>query len=350
MPISPYSPIFTLTRGETVESIHFGGIAVVNEQGRLVASYGDPETVTFLRSTAKPFQALPFIEAGGAEFFDLSLQEIALICASHAGTDEHFAVLQPLQAKTGVGEGDLHCGIHPPYDKETAEAMRKRGEEPTPNRHNCSGKHTGMLAFCRMKAWPLEEYLDPDHPVQQAILQTFAEMCALPIDRVATGVDGCSAPNFAVPLYNAALSYARLCAPGEFVEHRAVACRTITRAMAAYPGMIAGPNRFDTCLMETAAGRIVAKGGAEGYQGIGLLPGAIGAGSGALGIAVKIADGDPKGRARPAVTLEMLRQLGALNEEELAELAQFGPRTPVHNWRDLVVGEARPFFELTRHA
>ncbi len=350
MPTSPYRPVYTLIRGETVESIHFGAIAVVAAGGGLIASYGEPQTVTFLRSTAKPFQALPFIEAGGPEHFDLTAKEIALICASHSGTDEHFGVLQGLQAKTGVSEGDLLCGVHMPYDQATAEALRKRGEEPSPNRHNCSGKHTGMLAFCRMKGWPLDTYLDRDHPVQQVILRTLAEMSSLPIEQVALGTDGCSAPNFALPLYNAALSYARLCQPDEFSMERASACQTITKAMTSHSRMVAGPDRFDTRLMEVAEGRIVAKGGAEGYQGLGILPGTLSSGSPAVGIAIKISDGDSKGRARAAVTLETLRQLGALHEDELAQLKNYGPYSPVHNWRDLVVGAAHPSFELERHS
>jgi L-asparaginase II len=345
----PYSPIFELTRGETVESIHYGSIAVVDASGRLVAEYGNPYTVTFLRSTAKPFQALPFIEHGGHERYGLPPREIALICASHSGTDEHVAVVQAIQSKTGVTEADLLCGVHPPYHEATAEAMRQRHESPTPNRHNCSGKHTGMAAFARLEGLSVENYIDPGHPIQREILNTFAEMCSLSVGQVALGTDGCSAPNFAVPLYNAALAYARLCDPdaGEVAPPaRATACRTITTAMSTNPDMVGGPGRFDTRLMEVAQGRIVSKGGAEGYQGIGLLPGAIGPNSPALGIALKISDGDLKNRARPAVALEVLRQLGALTPNEMGVLAEFGPAFPIYNWRKLTVGQARPSFEL----
>lgn len=352
-----YSQIFELARGSTVESIHYGAIAVVDVYGKLVAWYGDPKTVTFLRSTAKPFQALPFIQHGGHDVYHLTPREIALICASHSGTDEHVAVVQGIQMKAGVSEADLLCGVHPSSHEPTAEAMRERKEQPTPNRHNCSGKHTGMLAYTRMLDLPehLEagslDYIDPQHPVQQEILHTFAEMCNLPIDQVAKGIDGCSAPNFAVPLRSAALAYARLCDPETGDVHpaeRAAACQTITSAMMTNPDMVAGPGRFDTRLMEVGQSRIVAKGGAEGYQGVGLIPGALGPGSPAMGIALKISDGDLKSRARPAVTLEVLRQLGALSSSELGLLSEFGPTSPVHNWRKLVVGQARPSFELER--
>lgn len=356
----PYLPIFELTRGTIVESIHYGAIAVMDSSGCLIASYGNPQTTTYLRSSAKPFQALPFIEQGGQELYGLSQAEIALICASHTGTDEHLEVLVRLQQKTGVSEADLLCGIHPPIDRQAEQALRERGEKPTPNRHNCSGKHTGMLAFARMLGAPTQNYLDPEHPVQQAILQALAEMSGLRVDEIFVGIDGCSAPNFAVPLSNAALAVARLCDPEHaqpaLAATRKVACHKIFQAMTTYPVMVGGPTSFDTHLMSTAQGSVVSKGGAEGYQILGILPGAIAPDSPALGIAIKISDGDLKshsravgdarGQVRPAVALETLRQLGALSPQMLASLSEYGPSFPLHNWRKLLVGEARPRFQL----
>ena len=341
-----YVPLYELTRGGVVESTHFGAVAVVDTQGRLVAHHGDPQAVAFLRSTAKPFQALPFLEAGGASTFGLTPAHIALICASHLGTDAHVATLREIQAKTGVMEGDLMCGVHPPYHRPTAEALRERGEAPTPNRHNCSGKHTGMLAFARLKGWPLASYLEPDHPVQQHILEAFAAMCDLPPENVVVGTDGCSAPNFAVPLYNAARAYARLCDPRELPPDRAAACQAVTGAMRAHPEMVQGPGGFDTRLMQVCAGHLVAKGGAEGYYGLGIFPDARGSPWGALGVAIKVSDGDLKSRVRPGVVLEILRQLGVLEEQDQEQLADFGPVRPVLNWRKIQVGVARPCFEL----
>lgn len=341
-----YLPIFQLSRGDIVESIHFGSLVVVDTQGKILAQHGNPNLVTYLRSTAKPFQALPFIERGGQVTFDLLPSEVALLCASHSGTDEHVATLLSIQKKTGVRESELLCGIHPPYDDSTALALAQRGEKSTPNRHNCSGKHTAMLAFAHWQGWSTTDYLDPSHPVQQHILTTLSEMCGLSIGDIVLGTDGCSAPNFAIPLHNAAWGYARLCDPSDLPSDRAIGCRTITSAMTSFPEMVAGPGRFDTHLMRTTNGSIVSKGGAEGYQGLGLLPGALGPGSPALGIAFKISDGDLKGRARPAVAIEVLRQLKALSKDELEELADFGPKLPVYNWRKLKVGESEPCFEL----
>ncbi len=346
VPDPGYVPLFALTRGGTLESVHFGAIAVVDAHGRLLASVGDPWSVTFLRSTAKPFQALPFVEDGGPAHFHLTDEEIALMCASHSGTDEHVAVVRRLQQKVGVQEEQLLCGTHPPYDKATAEALRARGEAPTPNRHNCSGKHTGMLAQAVLHQWPTEAYIALEHPVQQRILQAFAEMCGLAPEAVAVGVDGCSAPNFAAPLYHVAYGYARLMDPHGVSPTRAEAARTVVRAMTSHPFMVGGPARFDTVLMESMEGRVLAKGGAEGYQGLGLAPGVLGPDSPGVGIAIKIADGDARGnRARPAVALEVLRQLGVLPEIPAA-LHSFGPEVTVTNWRGLAVGKGYPVFSL----
>lgn len=351
MPAAPYSPLLELTRGRIVESIHLGAIAVVDALGRLIASYGDPQAVSYLRSTAKPFQALPFIENDGHKFYNLSRREIALMCASHSGTDEHVAVVQGMQGKIGINEADLQCGVHPLSHGPTLEAMRQRGEKVTPNRNNCSGKHTGMLAYACMKGLPKEGYLDPAHPIQQDILHTFAAMCQLPAERIEIGTDGCSAPNFAVPLYNAALGIARLCDPetgGIQPPARQVACHIIREAMTTHPEMVGGPDSFDTRLMQATSGRILAKSGAEGFFGLGLRIGRLRPGSPGLGIAIKVADGDTSYRVRPAVALETLRQLGELEPSEVDQLADYGPVSPLHNWQGLKVGQARPCFLLSR--
>jgi L-asparaginase II len=339
-----YQPVFELTRGNTVESVHYGAFAVVDYRGQMILSSGNPHTVTFLRSSAKPFQALPFIENGGHLHWGFSLPEIAILCASHSGTDEHAAVLSRMQAKISVTQDDLLCGVHAPVDEPTRMAMLARGEEPTPNRHNCSGKHTGMLAHAMMIDAPIEDYINPEHPVQIRILQSFSEMCNLEPREVDIGIDGCSAPVFAIPLWNAALGYARLCDPADLDPQRAQACRTITHAMMSHPEMVAGPGKFDTRLMAATHGKIVSKGGAEGYQQIGIMPDVIKPGSPGIGIALKISDGDRRGLVRPAVTLEILRQLNAIKPSELEDLAEFGPRLPVKNWRGLIVGEAYPVF------
>lgn len=348
---SSYQPLLEVIRGETVESIHFGAIAAVDADGQLLAWYGDPDTVTFTRSSAKPFQALPFIESGGAEAYRLIPQEIALLCASHSGTDEHVQVLKSIQAKTRVKEEELLCGVHEPYHQPTAEAMRARGEQPTPNRNNCSGKHTGMLAYTRLlklEPTPKITYVDMLHPIQQDILRAVAEISDIAADQIKLGIDGCSAPVFALPLRNAALAYARLCDPADLPPTRAAACRTIYAAMTAYPNMVGGPTSFDTRLMEAAEGRVLSKGGAEGFLAMGLPPGTLGRGSRGVGIVFKVADGDLSGRVRPAVALEILRQLGAASSPVFEKLVDYGPQFIVYNRRHLAVGRVRPCFSLER--
>jgi len=346
MPESAYRPVYALSRGGHPESLHYGAIAVVSVGGELLAAYGDAQLSTFLRSTAKPFQALPFVLAGGVHHYGLTPRELALICASHSGTDEHVEVFQSLQKKAGLTEDQLLCGVHPPFHRPTAERLQKANEKLTPSRHDCSGKHSGMLAFAKLRGWPTENYIDPKHPLQQEIFSSFAELASLSKDALAIGIDGCSAPNWAAPLYNVALAYARLMDPTELPAEQAAACEQVRSAMVNNPDMVGGPQCFDTDLMTVAGERILSKGGAEGYQGIGLRAGALGPGSPAVGIALKISDGDARGWACQAVSLEVLRQLGALSADELAKLKGHGPSRLVTNWRGLEVGRAEPVFNL----
>ncbi len=355
---SSFQPILEVWRGPIVESIHQGAIAVVSEEGQLKFSLGDPGLVMYLRSSAKPFQVLPFVELGGVEKFDLTEQELAILCASHDGTDDHVAVLQSIQRKMGISESDLQCGIHLPYSKPTQKALVLRQEEPTPNRHNCSGKHTGMLGLAKILGAPKETYLDPSSPVQQHILQSFSEMVDVDLNDIVLGIDGCSAPVFAVPLKNAALGFARLADPRHLPSTRQLACHKITRAIMHYPVMVSGPGDFDATFMESAHGNMFCKSGAEGYLGIGVLPGTIEKDSPAFGITIKISEGDisgkfrmnantEEGRTRPITALETLRQIGFNNSEFFQKMSGFDAR-PQYNWRKLEVGRYQPVFTLER--
>ena len=348
-------PLLEVTRGRLVESTHYGSIAVVDSSGKLMASYGDPQMVAFLRSSAKPFQALPFVERGGVEHYGFTPRELSLSCASHEGSALHVQTVAEMQKKVGIEESDLQCGSHLPGDVDELTTMIRNGRHPTPNYNNCSGKHTTMLAHAKMRGLPLENYLDIAHPIQQDILASFAEMCLFPVSEVELGIDGCSAPNFAVPLFHAALGMARLCDPRELPPARAEACFKITAAMSAHPEMVSGYGEFDERLMKTGAGRIITKRGAEGFQIVGTLPGVLGPDSPGVGIALKVSDGDASrmgddltfsNRVRPAVTVEILRQLGALSSEQGQALAPFGPVKEIKNHKGLVTGQYRPVFEL----
>lgn len=348
-------PLLEVTRGDLVESVHYGSIAVVDANGSLLASLGDPYLPAFLRSSAKPFQALPFVERGGVEHFHFTSAELAIACASHEGSDLHVQTVRTMLKKAGLDENHLQCGAHLPGDPQAFKKLILHDQPPTPIQNNCSGKHAAMLAHAAMRGLPLDTCLDLRHPIQQDILASLADLCRIPSENIHLGIDGCSAPNFAMPLYNAALGMARLCDPRDLPAKRADACRTITSAMTSHPEMVSAAGEFDCELMRVGEGRIVCKRGAEGYQLIGLMPGMTGKESPGVGIAFKVQDGDPARmnlhyewnvRVRPAVTLEILRQLGVLSEAQQQALARFGPVTSIHNHRGIQTGTARPVFSL----
>ena len=348
-------PLFEVTRGRIIESVHYGSIAVVDSNGKLISSYGDPNAVVFLRSSAKPFQAISFVEHGGVEHYGFTPRELSISCASHEGSDLHVQTIEEMQRKIGLDESQLQCGTHMPGDVDAFTSLVTNNGQPGPNRNNCSGKHTTMLAYAKMRGLSLEDYLDINHPIQQDILASFSDLCLVPANEVELGIDGCSAPNFAVPLHKAALGFARLCDPRGLSESRAVACRKIASAMTSHPEMVSGYGEFDEQLMRVGEGKIVSKRGAEGYQILGLLPGALGDDSPGIGIALKVSDGDAssmganlqsRNRVRPAVAIEILRQLGAISSKQERALAGFGPQKQVTNLRGIVTGQSRPVFEL----
>ena len=338
-----YVPLVEATRGDIVESIHYGAFCVVDSKGRLLAHAGDPNLVTFPRSSLKPIQALRFVEEGGVEAFDFTSEEVAIMCASHAGTYQHTSVLTKMHQKIGITEADLACGVHWPYDPATRDEMKLAGKQPTALNHNCSGKHTGMLAYARLKGYPLTDYLDPAHPVQVDIRETLGEMLGMDPGQMPLGIDGCSAPVYGVPMLNMAQAVASLAEPAGMEESRAQACRTITSAMIANPLMIAGPDLFDTNLMSVGAGKLFAKGGAEGYQIIGVMPGVIAEEAPGVGSAVEIADGDNRSRGRSSVALTLLKAMGVLSQTEIENLGAYG-NIPIKNWRDIQIGEVRSVF------
>jgi L-asparaginase II len=344
--LAAYRPIYQRTRGSYLESVHFGAVAVVDPAGVLIAWHGDPQTTTFMRSSAKPFQALPLIENGGLEAFEITDRELALICASHSGAPVHLEVLGELQARLGISEENLACGTHLPFHSSSRKKLICREEEPSPNHHNCSGKHTGMIALAKLLGVPMEGYTESDHPVQRVIRQTTAEMCSLPEDNLLLGRDGCSVVTFGMPLQNAALGWARLTAFTNLSPRREKACRKIVQAFQKHPEMAAGPERFDTNLIQQAGEKLIAKAGAEAFQSIGVFPQTSSKHPQGLGIAIKISDGDRGKTVRSAAALETLKQLEILTEDQLNELSRFGPVLPLRNQRDLLVGEARPCFQL----
>ena len=327
-------------RGETVESVHRGHLIVVDGEGQTIFSLGNPETVTFFRSSAKPFQTMPFLTSGAASAFGFSEKEIALACGSHSGEKMHVEIVEQMLEKIGLSEADLRCGAHLPFNEKRAEEMIRNGEQPTQLHNNCSGKHSAMLAFAKHCGADLKTYDLLENPIQKAILQCVSDFTDIPPDEIKIGIDGCAAPNFAVPISAMAKSFARLVfQPQDFAGETREACQRIVSAMMNYAEMIGGTERLDTVIMETRRGQIISKVGADGVYVAGVLPSP--KWKTGLGIAFKIEDGDDK-RARPVVAVELLRQLEILDSESLKDISPMA----ITNRRDDLVGEIVPSFKL----
>jgi L-asparaginase II len=337
-------PLVQVTRGAITESRHRGHVVAVEPDGTIVAHLGAPETVTFLRSSAKPHQAIPLVASGAADRFGFNEQEIALACASHSGEPIHTAVAASMLRKIGLGPEHLKCGTHEPFSPEVTRQLREKGEQPNVLQNNCSGKHAGMLALALHLGAPTETYDLPENPVQLAIGYVVSQFSGIELEDISVGIDGCGVPVFGITVKAMALMYARLVAPPpEFEENIRKACQRIVRAMITYPEMVGGTaDRLDTEMMRAAAGGLISKVGAEGVYTVGVLP--CKEWPKGFGLALKIEDGEDQ-RARPTVVIESLRQLGVLNDESLEAIARYA-FFPVRNRRGEVVGEVRASFTL----
>jgi L-asparaginase II len=339
-------PLVEVRRGAITESRHRGHIVVIEPDETIVAYLGSPQTVTFLRSSAKPFQALPLITSGAADRFDFTDREVALACASHNGEPIHTELAESMLQKIGLGPEALKCGIHEPYGIEAAGRLRLSGQAPNVLHNNCSGKHAGMLAVAKHLGAPIDTYNRAENPVQIAIADAMSQFCSVPVTDMTVGIDGCAVPVFGITVKAMALAYARLVSPPPtFDKPTRDACARIVRVMSAYPELIGGTSdRLDTQLMRAAPGGLISKVGAEGVYTAGILP--CEEWPKGLGLALKIEDGDDK-RARPTVVVETLRQLGVLRDESLEAVASYA-FFPVRNRPGEVVGEVRASFTLRK--
>lgn len=317
-----------ITRGDVVESQHYGHVVVVDGlNNNTVFSLGAPHFITYIRSAAKAFQAIPLYEDAVPEIFNLTETEMAVAMSSHNGEERHVNAVASLLKKSGCAESALQCGVHVPLGVAVAALMSARGEKPSVLHNNCSGKHAGMLAACINRGLSFFNYLDIAHAHQQRVLESVLQWAELPKERVQIGVDGCSAPNYALPLYNMALMYAKLMASQDDIPKR------IVLTYARNPEMIAGEGRFDTDLMRVTRGRILAKVGAEGIQCLGIdVPTP-------MGMAIKVVDGS--WRAVPAIAIAVLEKLQLLSASEVAALSDYG-NVALRNHRGLEVGKIEP--------
>lgn len=333
--MSSLVPLVETLRGNTVECLHFGALAVSDAEGRLVAAAGNPHWVAFGRSTLKPLQALPVLESGVAWRFGFTRENLALLCASHSGEPMHVAQVQQMLDKVGLQVRQLQCGCHVPLYAEF-------GQGPVPGafderHHNCSGKHAGFLAWCVQAGQPLHNYLAPGHPLQQAVRRDVAEVVGLQPQQLALGIDGCSAPNYALPLAHLARGFARLATGGADARH-GEAFALLVDAMTAHPELVSGTGRSDLAFMQAGRGDWVSKSGADGVQ-------VVASRSRGQALALKVADGNQL--AVTAATVAALDQLGWLDARQREELRPWRFEA-IANMRGTRVGERRAAFTLAK--
>jgi L-asparaginase II len=321
----------TVYRGASIENTHRAHVAVVDANGRLLASFGDPSRMTLARSAAKPAQALAVLETGALERFGFDEADLALMCASHSSEPHHIERTRQMLAKAHASEADLRCGGHPPLSDAVYIDWLKRDFKPGGVCSNCSGKHAGMLAGAQSIGASMAGYEQPDHPLQVLVKHTVADVCDLPDDEVQWATDGCNLPTPAFPLDRLARLFAKLAAAEDDVSSnllsvpsRTTALARIYRAMTTYPECVAGEGRFCTQLMRAFDGALVGKVGADGSYAIGVRASeqtkSAGA-PGALGIAAKIEDGNVS--VLYAVVAEVLALLDIGTPEQRAKLMSF---------------------------
>jgi L-asparaginase II len=323
--------VVEVTRGELVESAHRVAACAVDARGRVLSAAGDVDVPVYLRSAAKPFIAAAAIEAGADTAFGLDDREVAVMTASHSAEPMHVEAVRSILDKIGMSVADLQCGVHWPYDERAADALRRAGAQPTALHNNCSGKHAGILALCKIIGADTASYLKLTNPAQQRILDFCARVSNDDASAWPLGVDGCGIPVYATSLRNAARSFARLATLDDLSDADARALAVVRDAMVSHPSYVAGTGQLDTELMATCAGSILSKGGAEGVHGVAAV-------TGGFGYASKVLDGTS--RARGPSSIAMLRRLGALDDAQVEALARFA-HPKVYNRAGHVVGEIR---------
>ncbi len=316
--------IAEVTRGGTVESRHRGTFIICDMEGNVKLSAGDTAKPVFPRSAIKSFQCMPLIESGAADRFALNDEEIAICCSSHHGEPDHVRVARAILKKCGAPESDLECGAHAPSARNAFIALIRAGGEPSSIHNNCSGKHSGMLALAEHLGAPHEGYTEIGHAVQQAVASVIERLCDVDLGTAAVGIDGCSVPNWAIPLRQLAIGFARM------AQAECIAGQRIIAAVRANPFLIAGTKHFDTEVMQDVP-RLFIKVGAEGVY-CGCIPHA------GLGFALKIDDGASRG-AQVAIA-SALSKLDCWTEGERKALQLHSVET-LSNWRKLQVGDIR---------
>ncbi len=330
LPVPGSAPfIVEVRRGAQVESRHAVVAIVVDGDGKRVAAWGDADASYFPRSSNKALQALPLLETGAADAAGLSQAEIALAGASHGGESGHTEAVAAWLKRIGVTPEQLECGAHWPYNEDSARALARAGELPSNLHNNCSGKHAGMVTLARHLGVPLEGYVKPDHPVQRAVTAAIEDVCGHRFAPDEIGVDGCSMPTMAMPLYNLAHGFAKFITGNGLAPERAKAAKRFAQAVIAEPFFIAGNGRFCTLAMQAGRGRFIVKTGAEGVYT---------AASAELGVGIALKALDGTTRAAQTAIGAVLDHLGLL-DDAAREMLQPMVQPVMSNWRGIRVGD-----------
>ena len=328
----PYELLVEVTRNGTVESRHFGTAVVCDYKGKVVASWGDIESLVFPRSALKPMLAIHLLESGASDQYTLNNAELSLACSSHQGEQIHQTLVTSWLNRLGLSEEHLACGAVLPEHTDSAHQLLASGQQGCRIHHNCSGKHTGFLTTALHLGLSLDNYHLLEHPLQQLSMEILSDLAGVDLNQYPMGIDGCGLPAPTMPLRQLGHATARFAKPVDLSETRAQAIYRLHQAITNEPLYIAGHGTVASELNEVTKGAVLAKTGAEGIV-TAALP------ERGLGIAVKIADGSA--RARSVALLAILDHLGALTEEEKQKLQDHISPT-ILNSRGLVVGEVRP--------
>ena len=315
-------------RGSLLECQHLGHAVICDDSGQIVQSWGDPGAQIFPRSSSKMIQALPLISSGAADKFGLTREHLALACASHNSAAIHTERVQAWLDRLGLDDDALRCGSHEPKDRPAFEAMIRAHGSPCQYHNNCSGKHSGFLTVAQhMGAGP--EYVEIDHPVQQAVLSSFDEVTQMTSPTY--GIDGCSAPNPATSVHGLARAMARFASAQDRADRQSQAAVRLREAMMLHPELVAGEGRACTALMRAMPGRVAVKTGAEAVF-VAIIP------EKRMGVALKISDGAT--RASQCAIAALLVRLGVLDGAHPVARAYIN--APIRNCRGIETGSIRP--------
>jgi L-asparaginase II len=326
--VTPFVRLADVWRGPAVESIHQGIAVVADAEGVIQLSLGDPDFVTFPRSSLKPFQAIALVETGAADALGLTEEHVALSCASHRAEDFHVALVRDWLGRMGLTESALVCGPDLPRGAADQAAVLRGGGSPSRVFHNCSGKHCGFLAVAQRLGAPVAGYEDPSHPTQRLYLEIFSELLGRDAATLPRGTDGCSLPALALSVADMARAAARFAAVKVAGAKRQAAIRRLQAAMAAYPDHLSGRDQATSKIVRATGGRVILKSGAEGFV-LGFVP------ERGLGIAVKVADGAT--RSKMGVLATLIGKLGLLDADAAAQLAQ-DVEDPIRDGNGTLVG------------